>query len=202
MKRTKVTLALLGGLAALASFAFAGVETGEQAPAFTLTDARGNEHSLSDLRGKYVVLEWFNHRCPFVRKHYDSGHMQSLQKKMTNDGVVWLQVVSSAKGKQGYLTPKEARKLKGEMNMHSTAFLRDPSGKVGQKYDARTTPHMFLINPEGKVVYQGAIDSVRSVDPDDIPEAENYVEMAYNAATNGKPVEPATTEAYGCSIKY
>ena len=180
----------------------AAVETGAPAPEFTLSDSAGVEHSLSDFKGKYVVLEWTNHQCPFVKKFYAKGDMQSLQKEMTEKGVVWLQVLSSAKGKQGYLTASEAEAVRKQQKVGSTALLLDPEGVVGRKYDARTTPHMFLINPEGLVIYQGAIDSIKSTDSADIADATNYVKLAYENAIAGKPVDIATTTPYGCSVKY
>lgn len=180
----------------------AAVETGSQAPDFTLTDTKGQEHSLSDFKGKYVVLEWTNHQCPFVVKHYDSGNMQSTQKALTDEGVVWLQIVSSAEGKQGYVTPSEGEALRASKEMHSTAMLMDPTGDVGRMYDARTTPHMYLINPEGELVYQGAIDSIRSARASDIDQATNYVLAAFESASAGAPVEASNTTPYGCSVKY
>ena len=180
----------------------AAVETGSSAPEFTLTDSTGAEHSLSNFKGKYVVLEWTNHQCPFVKKFYKNGDMQSLQKEMTGEGVIWLQVLSSAEGKQGYLKAAEAEAIRKEQKVGSTALLLDPDGVVGHKYDARTTPHMFLIDPEGVIIYQGAIDSIKSTDSADIADAENYVKSAYENAVAGKPIDPATTTPYGCSIKY
>lgn len=180
----------------------AAVETGASAPEFTLPDSSGAEHSLSDFKGKYVVLEWTNHRCPFVKKFYSNGDMQSLQTEMTEKGVVWLQVLSSAEGKQGYLTASEAEAIRNEQNVGSTALLLDSKGIVGREYDARTTPHMFLINPEGLIIYQGAIDSIKSANPADIANAVNYVKLAYENAVAGKPVDPAATTPYGCSVKY
>ena len=180
----------------------AAVETGAPAPEFTLPDSSGTEHSLSDFKGKYVVLEWTNHQCPFVKKFYSKGDMQSLQEEMTGEGVIWLQIVSSAEGNQGYLEAAEAQALREEQGMRSTAMLLDPEGAVGSKYDARTTPHMFLIDPEGLLIYQGAIDSIKSMDPADIIVATNYVQSAYENAVAGKPVEPAVTTPYGCSVKY
>jgi len=178
------------------------VETGSQAPNFSLVDTKGETHSLSDYEGKYVVLEWTNHQCPFVVKHYSSNSMQSLQKEMTESGVVWLQVVSSAEGKQGYVSPEEGEALRASKEMHSTAMLLDPTGEVGHTYDARTSPHMYLISPEGKLLYQGAIDSIRSTRASDIEKATNYVEVAYASAIAGEPITEATTVPYGCSIKY
>lgn len=178
------------------------VETGAEAPDFKLTDTAGAEHNLSDFAGKYVVLEWTNRHCPFVVKHYSEGDMQALQELMTADGVVWLQVVSSAEGKQGYLTPAEGEALRKSQEMHSTAMLLDPSGTVGRQYGARTTPHMYLINPEGTLIYQGAIDSIKSARHSDIAKAKNYVQAAYASAKAGEPIEDTTTVPYGCSVKY
>lgn len=189
-------------LLALVLPAHAGVDTGAPAPDFTLTDTTGMEHSLSDFRGQYVVLEWTNHKCPFVQKWYRDGHMQALQEKMTGKDVVWLQIVSSAKGKQGYVTPREGRELRESHDMASTAMLLDPTGKVGKKYDARTTPHMYLIDPEGTLVYQGAIDSIPSARTSDIAKATNYLKAAYKAVTSGEEVAEPTTTPYGCSVKY
>jgi len=200
MKNT-ATLFLAASLT-FASGLTAAVETGAPAPDFTLADTTGTEHSLSDFAGKYVVLEWTNHKCPFVVKHYSEGNMQSLQESMTEDGVVWLQIVSSAEGKQGYLTPEAAEALREEQGVNSTAMLLDASGEVGRAYDARTTPHMYLIDPEGTLIYQGAIDSIRSTRASDVAKAENYVVSAYESAKAGEPIESATTVPYGCSVKY
>lgn len=180
----------------------ATVSTGSAAPDFTLTATDGATHSLSDFKGKYVVLEWTNHHCPFVVKHYDSGNMQSLQDEFTEDGVVWLQIVSSAEGKQGYVTPEEGQSLRESKEMNSTAMLMDASGKVGRMYDARTTPHMYLIDPEGKLIYQGAIDSIKSTRISDIEKATNYLEAAYKSAKAEASISDPTTVAYGCGIKY
>ena len=200
MKHNAILL-LASVLIALPSLS-AAVEAGASAPAFTLTDTTGTEHSLSDFAGKYVVLEWTNHACPFVVKHYASGNMQALQKSMTEDGAVWLQIISSAEGKQGYLTPEEAEALRESQGVHSTAKLLDTSGEVGRAYDARVTPHMYLIDPEGNLIYQGAIDSIKSTRQADIAEAENYVKAAYESAKAGEPIINATTVPYGCSVKY
>lgn len=199
MRNPLITLSVL-----LASFSFvhAAVSTGSEAPGFTLTDTSGTEHSLSDFEGKFVVLEWTNHKCPFVVKHYSEGDMQALQKEMTADGVVWLQIISSAEGKQGYLTPEEGEAMRADRGMQSTAMLLDTSGDVGRAYGARTTPHMYLINPEGTLVYQGAIDSIKSTRQADVAKAENYVKAAYQSALAGEPIEEGTTTPYGCGIKY
>lgn len=180
----------------------AAVETGTAAPAFTVSDSTGVEHSLSDFKGKYVVLEWTRHDCPFVVKYYENGDMQALQKELTDAGVVWLQVASSAKGKIGYLTASEAEAQREESSVHSTALLLDTAGKVGRAYGARTTPHMFLIDPEGVVIYQGAIDSIKSAKVEDIAKATNYVRTAYASAIAGELIEPSTTTPYGCGVKY
>ena len=181
---------------------FAAIEPGEAAPDFTLTDSKGTSHKLSDFRGKFVVLEWLNHDCPFVRKHYGSGNMQKLQREYTAQGVIWLSIISSAPGKQGHRTGPQADADTKDKNAAPTAVLLDPSGTVGQKYGAKTTPEMFVIDKEGKIIYAGAIDSVRSTESADIAKADNYVRQALDAALTGKPVPTAQTKSYGCSIKY
>lgn len=198
----RYSLILLTALFSIANYSAAAVQTGSSAPDFTLTDTTGTEHSLSDFSGKFVVLEWTNHLCPFVKKHYSAGDMQALQKEMTGDGVVWLQIISSAEGEQGYLTPEEGEAMRQNQGMNSTAMLLDTPGKVGRAYDARTTPHMYLIDPQGKLVYQGAIDSIKSTRQSDIAQAVNYVKAAYQSALAGQPIENATTTPYGCSVKY
>ncbi|CAA6678955.1 MULTISPECIES: redoxin domain-containing protein [unclassified Lentimonas] len=180
----------------------AAVDTGASAPAFTVLDSAGAEHSLSDFAGQYVVLEWTRHDCPFVVKYYENGDMQALQKEMTAAGVVWLQVTSTAVGKTGYLTAEELDAMRKSVGTHSTATLLDEKGEVGRAYGARTTPHMFLINPEGIVVYQGAIDSIKSARSSDIAKATNYVKAAYESAVAGEAIEKPTTPPYGCGVKY
>ena len=192
---------LIASLAVVASLQ-AAVETGTPAPVFTVQDSTGVERSLSDFKGKYVVLEWTNHKCPFVQKFYKSGAMQALQAEMTAKDVVWLQVLSSAEGKGGYLTAEEAEAMRAKQQVHSTAFLLDAKGTVGRAYGARTTPHMFLINPEGVVIYHGAIDSIKSTKAKDIAKATNYVKAAYASAIAGEPIEKSTTTPYGCGVKY
>ena len=182
--------------------AFAAVEPGEQAPDFTLKDSKGAPRKLSDFRGKFVVLEWLNHDCPFVKKHYGSGNMQKLQQDYTAKGVIWLSIISSAPGKQGHRTGPQADGDTKDKNAAPTAVLLDPAGEVGQKYEAKTTPHMFVIDPEGKVIYAGAIDSINSTNPADVAKAENHVRQALDAALAGKPVPTPQTKPYGCSIKY
>lgn len=182
--------------------AIAAVEPGEAAPEFTLTDSKGTSHKLSDFRGKIVVLEWFNHDCPFVKKHYGSGNMQKLQKEYTAKGVAWLSIISSAPGKQGHRTGPQADSDTKDSKASPTAVLLDPAGEVGQKYEAKTTPHMFVIDPEGRVIYAGAIDNIRSTNPADVTKAENYVRQALDASLAKKPVPTPKTQPYGCSVKY
>ncbi|MFZ9874998.1 MAG: thioredoxin family protein [Candidatus Methylacidiphilales bacterium] len=181
---------------------FAAVEPGEEAPDFTLTDSKGTSHKLSDFRGKLVVLEWLNHECPFVKKHYSGGDMQKLQQEYTAKGVVWLSIISSAPGKQGHRTGPQAEADTKDKNAAPTAVLLDPSGEVGKKYDAKTTPEMFVLDKEGKILYAGAIDSIKSTDSADIAKAENHVRQALDAALAGQPVPTPKTTPYGCSVKY
>ncbi len=182
--------------------ASAQIRVGDPAPAFTATDSRGQTQSLSQYRGKYVVLEWHNQGCPYTRKHYVSGNMQNLQKEWTAKGVVWFTVISSAPGTQGYVTPPQENAYLAEMHAAPTAVLLDPDGKVGRLYNAKTTPQMFVIDPQGKVVYAGAIDDKPTPDPDDIRGADNYVTDALTAAMAGKPIATPYTRSYGCSVKY
>ncbi|NDC79803.1 MAG: thioredoxin family protein [Verrucomicrobia bacterium] len=178
------------------------VEPGDPAPDFSLKDSRDNPQKLSSYAGKFVVLEWMNPECPFVKKHYGSGNMQKLQKQYTGKGVVWFSIISSAPGKQGYCTGPQAEANRKDQKADPTAVLLDPSGEIGQKYGAKTTPHIFIINPEGKVIYAGAIDSIRSTNPADCSKADNYVRETLDAALAGKPVPHPETKPYGCSIKY
>jgi len=182
--------------------AFSAVEPGETAPDFTLKDSKGSSQKLSSYSGKFVVLEWLNPECPFVKKHYSIGNMQSLQKEYTAKGVVWLSIISSAPGKQGYCTGPQAEANTKDHKAFPTAVLLDPSGEVGQLYGAKTTPHMFVINPEGKLIYMGAIDSIRSANSSDCAKADNYVRQTLDAALAGKPVPNPETKSYGCSVKY
>ena len=176
---------------------------GETAPDFTLTDHTGGERSLSDYRGRFVVLEWFNDDCPFVKKHYTSGNMQGLQSTYTEQDVMWLTIASSASGRQGYIaSPQEATEIIEQRDSHQTVLLLDPAGAVGRLYGAKTTPHMFIIDPDGLLIYAGAIDDTPSTDPADVPQATNYVQLALDAAMAGQPVPTPTTKSYGCSVKY
>ena len=194
----KATLALV----LAASPALAVAEVGQSAPGFTLTDSNGQSHNLSDFKGKFVVLEWLNHGCPFVIKHYDSGSMQKLQKEYTGQDVIWLSVVSSAPGKQGHLSPAETNQAKEEKGSAATAILIDGGGTVGQLYGAKVTPELYVINPAGDLIYAGAIDDKKSVDPADVAGATNHVKQALDEALAGQPVSTPRTEPYGCSVKY
>ncbi|MCB0420598.1 MAG: thioredoxin family protein [Bdellovibrionales bacterium] len=180
----------------------AEVEVGKPAPSFNEVDQNGKSHQLSDFKGKWVVLEWFNEGCPYVKKHYGSKNMQMLQDKYTKKGVQWLTVATSAEGKQGYVAPGKANDQMKRVNMKSTALLLDADGTMGRAFDAKTTPHMFVIDPQGTVVYAGAIDSNDSSNPSTISKAENYVVAALDSAMAGKEVQKSSTQPYGCSVKY
>jgi len=177
-------------------------EIGAAAPAFTLPDTYGEEHSLSDFAGKWVVLEWLNYGCPFVQKHYRSGNMQQLQAEYGEKGVVWLAVVSSAPGKQGYYEPDAMNEQNEAHENKAAAVLLDPEGTVGMAYGAQTTPQMYVINPEGVLLYNGAIDDKPSSRVSDIDGAHNYLVQALDEAMAGQPVSQPTTKPYGCSVKY
>lgn len=176
--------------------------TGTAAPQFTGTDANGRTHQLSQYAGKIVVLEWTNNECPYVRKHYGSGNMQRLQSEATAQGVVWLSVVSSAPGKEGYVTAEQARELTTSRGAHPTAVLLDPAGVIGRAYSAKTSPHMFVIDAQQRIVYQGAIDDKPTTDPASLNGARNYVREAIADLRSGKPIEVSETTSYGCSVKY
>ena len=175
---------------------------GQPAPGFTLTDVDGKQVSLADFRGKTVVLEWHNPGCPFVQKHYGSGNMQKTQDAATKDGVVWLSINSGAPGKQGHMDGEEARAVLDENNANPTAYLLDPSGDVGRTYDAKTTPHMYIIDAAGALVYAGGIDDKPTANPKDIAGARNHVLAALEEMKAGKPVSVATSRPYGCAVKY
>lgn len=197
-----VRLAAIWAALFLGLFVGRAVETGQSAPDFTLTDIEGKAHSLSDFRGKTVVLEWMNQGCPFVVKHYNSGNMPAVQRDAIADGVVWLVINSGRKGAQGDLEPSEVKSWKKEKGASFTAYFRDRDGSVGHLYGAKTTPHMYVISANGTLVYQGAIDSIRSTKISDIDRAENYVRSALQDISEGNAVRTATTRPYGCSVKY
>ena len=188
--------------ALLAAPAMANAVVGQPAPAFTAVDSNGKSHSLSDFRGKTVVLEWTNEHCPFVNKFYTGGDMQRLQADAKKQGVVWLTVNSGAEGKQGHVNGAAANAKMKRHGFNSTAYLLDHSGAVGKAYGARTTPHMFVINPAGTLVYAGGIDNMPTADPADIPRAQNFVTKALADLAAGKAVATATSRPYGCSVKY
>ncbi len=177
-------------------------EPGKAAPDFTLPDVHGTNWTLSAQKGKYIVLEWINVDCPFVKKHYGSGNMQALQNEYTAKGVIWLAICSSAPGKQGHYAPADWPAIMDERKAAPTAVLLDPDGKVGRLYGAKTTPHLYIINPEGILIYAGAIDDKPSTDPKTIPDARNYVREVLEAAMAGEPVKLSSTQPYGCSVKY
>jgi alkyl hydroperoxide reductase subunit AhpC len=177
-------------------------KVGEAAPEFTATASNGKTFRLSDYRGKYVVLEWHNNGCPYVGKHYNSGNMQRLQKQRTSRSVVWFTILSSAPGKQGYVTASEENEYLAKMQAAPTAALLDPTGEIGHLYDAKTSPQMVVINPQGVVIYSGAVDDKPTTDLQDVPNATNYVSLALEEAMAGKQVQTAATRPYGCSVKY
>ena len=200
-------LAVIAAIALILTFTSSPMAKGEveiDKPAidFTLTDTNGNQVSLSDYRGKWVVLEWINYDCPFVKKHYDSGNMQSLQKKYTDKDVVWLAICSNKPESQGNFPVEEIHRRWKAHGSTLTAYLLDEDGKVGRIYGATNTPHMYIVDPEGALVYMGAIDSIPSASKSDIEKSDNYVTMALDAVLAGKDVPVKTTKAYGCSVKY
>ncbi len=194
-------IATLGLFISFSSFA---LTTGEKAPNFSLKgiSSKTKDVSLSDFKGKFVVLEWINHGCPFVKKHYDSGNMQKLQKEFTGKGVVWLSINSTASTNQSYVDYDGALKERAEKKSLASDILLDPTGVVGKLYEAKTTPHMYIIDKEGTLVYQGAIDSEADTEQSSIPKAKNYVSEALKETMAGKKVTAHTTKAYGCSVKY
>ena len=200
--RSTTTSALVVLLLCAAPALTFGAKVGEAAPDFTGTASNGKAIHLADYRGKFVVLEWHNNGCPFVRKQYNSGNMQRLQKQWTGQGVAWFTILSSAPGKQGYETASEENDFLMKEQAAPTAALLDPSGAIGHLYDAKTSPHMFVINPQGVIIYDGAIDDKPTTDLADVPGAKNYVSLALEEAMAGKPVETAATRPYGCSVKY
>jgi peroxiredoxin len=200
--KTKLLTALLTIATSTALFAADSPAVGTNAPDFSLTDSRGKTQSVSQYKGKYVVLEWFNPGCSFVQKHYGSGNMQKLQQEFTGKGVVWLTVDSSASGLEGYLTAEQANAKMAEWKTKQTALVLDPDGKAGRTYGAKNTPHMFVINPEGKIIYEGAIDSKATPNPSDIASSTNYVKVVLDESLSGKPVTTPSSRPYGCSVKY
>jgi len=200
--KTKLLLTAVATFIAGAMYAADVPPVGTAAPDFSLTDSNGKAHSLSQYKGKYIVLEWFNPECPFVKKHYGSDNMQKLQQEYTSKGVVWLTIDSNAPGAEGNMTPEQAQKIMSSWKTHQTALLLDPESNVARSYGAKNTPDMIVINPEGKIVYEGAIDNKPTPNPNDIPSSTNYVKAALDESLAGKPVSNPTTKPYGCSVKY
>ncbi|HVJ62827.1 MAG TPA: thioredoxin family protein [Tahibacter sp.] len=198
--RTILAAAALSLVASAPVFAKAVV--GDTAPAFTLTDSNGKARSLAEFKGKTVVLEWTNAECPFVKKHYGSGNMQAQQKEAAGEGVVWLTINSGAPGKQGAVDGAGANAVIKTSGGAQSAYLLDPDGKVGHEYGAKTTPHMYVIDGEGKLRYMGGIDSIQSADQADVPKATQYVRQALAELKGGKAVSVSTSQPYGCSVKY
>lgn len=189
-------------LCLMSASVLASVKVDKPAPGFSLMNVDGEEVSLSDYSGKYVILEWTNHDCPYVVKHYDSGNMPNLQKKYTEQDVIWLSIISSAPGKQGYIDGAKAKSLTASRSASPSEVLFDPEGTVGKLYGAKTTPHMYIIDPKGDLKYAGAIDSIKSTRISDIEKATNYVETSMKALMSGNIIEKKMTPPYGCSIKY
>src|SRR6266705_3334731 len=202
MRKNFALLAVIG-LAVLTDFSLArAARVGKPAPDFTATDTNGKVHKLSEYLGKFVVLEWTNRGCPYTQKHYNSGNMQRLQREWMQRGVIWLTVISSAQRKQGYVTAAEENSWLRQINAAPSAVLLDPTGTLGHLYDAKTTPQMFVINPQGTLVYDGAIDDKPTTDQADIGRARNYLSQALEEAITGKPVSTPASRPYGCSVKY
>ena len=201
LRRSLLTTAAVAALSA-ATRSYAAPAVGQPAPDFTLTDTLGKTVHLSDYRGKLVVLEWVNPGCPYVRKHYSSANMQGTQKETTAQGVVWLSINSTEKASYDYLAPPQLARWMVDQKAAPTLTLMDEEGKVGQAYGARTTPHMYIISPQGTLVYAGGIDSIASSRPEDVKSAVNYVKQGVIQALAGQPLSNATTRPYGCSIKY
>lgn len=201
---TMIALAIIFafGIAVAPASAESTAELGKQAPNFTLTDSKGITHNLSDFKGKYVVLEWINFDCPFVKKHYDGDNMQNLLKAYRDKGVVWLSICSSAPEKQGNFDNAEINKRIASLKANMNAYLIDADGKVGKMYGAKTTPNMYVISPSGELIYAGAIDSIKSTDKEDVAKAENYIKSALDEAMSGKAIKTKSTQPYGCSVKY
>jgi peroxiredoxin len=192
----------VGAAALFAQSANAAPAIGQPAPAFAAADANGKVRTLDEFKGKTVVLEWTNQGCPYVKKHYNSGNMQGLQKSATDDGVVWLTLISSAPGQQGYLDAAGAKTWKAQANASPSAVLLDPQGRIGKAYDAKTTPHMYVIDQGGTLVYMGGIDDKPTSDVADVKTATNYVTAALGDVKAGRPVAQAVTKPYGCNVKY
>ena len=193
---------LLSLLAAISLTTHAAVNVGQPAPDFTGLDSYGKQHSLSQYKGKTVILEWTNHDCPYVKKHYNSGNMQALQKDATANGIVWLSIISSSPGKQGHISGKQANELSASRNASPTAVILDESSEIGLLYGAKTTPHMYIVDKSGQLVYMGGIDDTPSKDEDDISKSKNYVRAALDEMAASQAIKKSITRPYGCSVKY
>src|ERR1700761_397728 len=204
MRRRSPLLAAVVATALTTLFASVAhaAQVGSPAPKFQGTDSNGKTHSLDQYHGKYVVLEWHNHDCPYTVKHYESGNMQSLQKQWTAKGVVWLTVISSAPGEQGYVNGPQENAYMKKVGADPTAAILDPKGNIGHLYSAKTTPNMYVIDPSGKLIYEGAIDDHATTDVSDIKVSKNYVSEALSESMSGQPVHTTVTRPYGCSVKY
>jgi peroxiredoxin len=202
MKRANVSISIVAALLLLVPLLALAAKVGDTAPNFSATGSDGKTYRLSDYRGKFVVLEWHNNGCPYTQKHYESGNMQRLQKEWTEKGVAWFTVISSAPGAQGYVTADQENTYKLKMKASPTAALLDPSGEIGHLYDAKTTPQMVVINPQGTIIYDGAIDDHPTSDSSDIPQSKNYLDLALSEATTGKTIGIPASRPYGCSVKY
>lgn len=208
LRRTPLTTAALASIVAAAlgvgieAPALAGLEAGKPAPDFTGTASDGKTYALRAYRGRTVVLEWTNHLCPYVEKHYTTGNMQAVQREAAQQGVVWFSIISSAPGAQGNVSPTQANELTASRKASPTAVILDPKGVIGRLYDAQNTPHMYVISKEGLLVYQGAIDDRPTFRHADVNGANNYVRAALAAVANGQAMKPAATRAYGCTVKY
>ena len=200
--KTNLVLTAITTLAAGALYAADVPAVGSAAPDFSAPDSNGKTQSLSEYKGKYVVLEWFNPECPFVKKHYGSDNMQKLQTEYTGKGVVWLTIDSNAPGTEGNLSADQAKKIMDSWKTKMTALVLDPESKIAKAYGAKNTPNMVVISPEGKIVYEGAIDSKATPNPADIPSSTNYVKAALDEALAGKTISNTQTKPYGCSVKY
>lgn len=201
LRRTLLGLAV-AGLPLVAGSAFANAEIGQPAPAFTAKGADGKPIGLAAYKGKTVILEWTNHECPFVIKHYESGNIPQLQKDALARGYIWLQVISSAPGNQGHVEGPAAIKINGFRDAAPSGTVLDPDGKIGKAYGAQTTPHIFIVDPAGQLVYKGGIDSIPSTRQADIAKADNYVKLAFADLSAGRKLAHASTKPYGCSVKY
>ncbi len=202
LRTTALTAALAAGSLIGITPAMAAPVVGQAAPAFVAVDSKGQQHKLADFKGKVVVLEWTNHECPYVKKHYGASNMQNLQKQAKQAGVVWLTVISSAPGEQGYVDGAKADELTASRDAMPTAVLLDPQGTIGKAYDARTTPHMYVIDPQGVLRYAGGIDSIATAKPADIEKADPLFRNAMESVVKGESVKQAVTRPYGCSVKY